>query len=176
MTYEPGWIPQAFTFLRRDDLPALFEHLYSLISNGGQHVEIRSPIEQRDGVPWCQPGQANLLWLIRDMLVREDGGTLTLAGACPREWLAPGRRIAIADLPTHFGAVSFEVKSSRDGRAITATFKAKLREQPERVRLRLRRPDGALPKAVAINGQPTEQQGSEWLSLPAEACKVRVEY
>ncbi len=114
MTYEPGWIPQAFTFLQRDELPALFEHLYSLISNGGQHVEIRSPIEQRDGVPWCQPGQANLLWLIRDMLVREDGNTLTLAGACPREWLAPGKRIAVADLPTHFGAVSLEIKSSRD--------------------------------------------------------------
>jgi hypothetical protein len=176
MTYEPGWIPQGFTFMQRDDMPALLEHLYSCISNGGQHVEIRSPVEQRDGVPWTQPGQANLLWLIRSMLVREEGGSILLAASCPRAWLAPGQRISVTGLPTHFGAVSYQIKSSADGRTVTATFSPDFREKPDAIRLRLRHPDGILPKAVTINNQLTDQRATEWLTLPPEKCTLRIEY
>jgi len=174
MTYEPGWIPQAFAFMEMDDLPALLEHLYSCISNGGQHVEIRSPIEQRDGVPWCQPGQANLLWVIRNMLVREEGRKLALAGSCPRAWLAPGKKIAVRGMPTYFGAVTYRIEER--GERVKVTFAPEFREAPEVVVVRLRRPDGALPKAVTVNGQRTEQAGSEWVALPREKCVVEVGY
>ncbi len=184
MTYEPGWIPQAFAFMERDDLPALFEHFYSCISNGGQHVEIRSPIEQRDGVPWCQPGQANLLWLIRNMLVREEGRKLVLAGSCPLMWLAPGKKIAVRGLPTYFGAVTYRIESQ--GAKVKVTFAPEFREAPESVAVRLRRPDGALPKSVMVNGRreaaatgfgtEVPKHQSEWVRLPAEGCVVEVGY
>jgi len=95
ISYEPGWTPQGFAFMARDDMPAYLEHFYSLIGSGGQHVDLRSPVEQRDGPPWTQPGDANLLWLIRDMLVREEGETLLLAGTCPRAWYGDGQTLAV---------------------------------------------------------------------------------
>jgi len=173
MTYEPGWIPQAFTFLRRDDVPALLEHFYSLISNGGQHVDLRTPIEQRDGVPWTQPGDANLLWLMRDMLVREEGETLVLAGSCPRRWLADGQTVGVTKLPTHFGPVTYRLEAKKS--KVTGAFRFDLHSRPKAIRLRLRRPDGALPKRVLVNGKPAATEG-EWLSLPPTARRLEARY
>ena len=181
MTYEPGWIPQAFTFLARDDLPALFEHFYSLISHGGQHVDLRSPIEQRDGVPWTQPGQANLLWLMRTMLLREEGERLILAGSCPRAWLADGSRIAVRGLPTFFGSVTYDLTSHTSQGRIAGALLLDLHHRPAAISLRLRHPDGALPRAVRVSercssDQLTDQAGSEWISLPSEDCVFEVLY
>lgn len=174
MTYEPGWIPQAFVFMARDDLPALFEHLYSLLSHGGQHVDLRSPIEQRDGVPWTQPGQANLLWLMRSMLVREEGDALLLASSCPRAWYEAGKRIAVEGLPTWFGEVSYSLAVAADEASVE--FDPSFREAPREVRVRIRHPEGKLPRRVAINGQLTEQQGCEWIALPAGKCRVAISF
>ena len=176
MTYEPGWIPQAFTFMERDEMPALLEHFYSLISNGGQHVNLRTPVEQRDGVPWTQPGDANLLWLMRDMLLREDGETLLLAGSCPRAWLADGEMIAVRKMPTFFGPVSYELKSSVARGRIVGRFDFRFRRQPGRIALRLRHPRGALPKAVRIDGEPAGGAGGEWIDLPATCRRLVVTY
>jgi len=177
MTYEPGWIPQAFVFMGRDDMPALLEHFYSLISNGGQHAHLRSPVEQRDGVAWTQPGQASLLWLMRDMLVREEGGRLLLAPSCPRAWLAPRKRIAARGLPTHFGPVTYHVEAHlNQPKVMGRVLLDELRQTPEAVLLRLRRPDGALPRVVTINGQLTGQRESEWVTLPVGESLVEVQY
>ena len=50
-----------------------------------------------------------------DMLVREDGDGLVLLSGVPREWLAPGKRISVRNLPTSFGPVSFNVTATRAG-------------------------------------------------------------
>jgi hypothetical protein len=168
MTYEPGWIPQAFTFLLRDDMPALLEHLYSLISDGGQHVALRTPIEQRDGVAWTQPGDANLLWLMRSMLVREEGDRLILAGSCPRAWLGGGESIEVERMPTHFGPVSYRLTSHGGARRVTGSFQFGFRARPQRIRLRLRHPEGKVPSRVTINGRAAQHEG-EWIEVPASA-------
>lgn len=173
MTYEPGWIPQAFTFLMQDDMPALLEHFYSLISNGGQHVNLRSPVEQRDGVPWTQPGNANLLWLTRDMLVREMGNDLILCGSCPRSWLTEGQAIAVTNLPTHFGSVSYRMETGM-GR-ITGSFRFRFHTPPRAIRLRLRRPDGDTPGCVTVNGKPVPSDG-EWIRIPTMARRLEATY
>jgi len=130
-----------------DDLPAMMEHVYSLISNGGQHVDLRTPIEQRDGVAWTQPGYANLLWLMRDMLVREEGDSLVLAGSCPRAWLAEGKTVGVTDLPTHFGPVSYRLRAGET--KITGSFGFRFHTVPKSVRLQLRRPKERVPRGVA---------------------------
>ncbi len=173
MTYEPGWIPQAFTFQQRDDVPAMLEHLYSLISNGGQHVSLRTPIEQRDGVAWTQPGDANLMWLMREMLVREEGDTLVLAGSCPRAWLAAGKAVGVTELPTHFGPVTYRLEAK--SKEISGVFRFGFHTKPERIRLRLRRPGGAAPTRATVNGKPVPVDG-EWLTLPATARTLRASY
>jgi hypothetical protein len=176
MTYEPGWIPQAFVFMERDDIGAFLEHFYSLISNGGQHVEIRSPVEQRDGVPWTQPGQANLMWLMRDMLVRENGETLILAGTCPRHWLANGEAVAVNRLLTRFGRVSFRLESRVGRGVVLGDFRLRLRRRPKRILLRVRHPEGRIPRSVAINDGPRSTVESEWIPLPAGCRRLEVRY
>jgi hypothetical protein len=166
LTYEPGWIPQAFTFLQRDDMLALLEHLYSLVSNGGQHVALRTPVEQRDGVAWTQPGDANLLWLMRSMLVREEKGGLVLAGSCPRAWLADGQGISVHRLPTHFGLLSYRLEAT--ARKVKGRFRFEFHARPSHIRLRLRRPSGAHPRRVTINERPLASEG-EWVDVPPTA-------
>ncbi len=172
MTYEPGWIPQAFAFMMRDEMLALLEHFYSLISNGGQQVELRTPIEQRDGVAWTQPGDANLMWLTRNMLVREEGSKLILAGSCPRAWLSSGQSVGVKGMLTHFGAVSYRLDSQESGKRIAGWFRFAFRTKPKTILLRLRHPSGLSPKKVTVNGKPAKANG-EWIELPA-ACRRMV--
>jgi hypothetical protein len=176
MTYEPGWPPQAFVFAERDDIPALLEHFYSLISNGGQHVDLRTPIEQRDGVPWTQSGDAVLLWLMRNMLVREQGSDLLLASTCPRRWLADGGTVGVTGLPTYFGTVTFRLQSEVGRGVVYGRFRFDFRTKPERVLLRLRHPDGALPREAEADGKPLALTGGEWVSLPLTTRRLEVRY
>jgi len=173
MTYEPGWIPQAFTFMALDDIPAMLEHFYSLVSHGGQHVALRTPIEQRDGVAWTQPGDANLLRLMRDMLVREEGDGLVLAGSCPRAWLSEGKSLSVTDLPTHFGPVSYRLRVN--AAKITGSLDFRFHAAPGSVCIRLRRPEGVVPCRVRVDGRPTETDG-EWIHVPPSAKKLEAWY
>ena len=176
MTYEPGWIPQAFVYMDRDEIPALLEHFYSLISNGGQHVELRTPIEQRDGVAWTQPGDANLMWLMRNMLVREQGERLLLAGTCPRAWLADGQTLGVTRLLTHFGTVGYQLRSNVKRCRITGRFAFDFRKRPKQILLRLRHPTGLLPQAVKINGRASRTLQAEWVTLPADCRTLLARY
>jgi hypothetical protein len=176
MTYEPGWPPQAFVFAERDDMAAFLEHFYSLVSNGGQHVELRSPVEQRDGVPWTQSGDAALLWLMRNMLVRERGGDLLLAGTCPRQWLADGETVGVTSLPTHFGTVTFSLQSEVSRGMVRGRFRFDFRTKPGRVLLRLRHPAGALPREAEADGNALALTGDEWISLPLTTRRLEVRY
>ncbi|MBI2440548.1 MAG: hypothetical protein HYV35_04165 [Lentisphaerae bacterium] len=176
MTYEIGWLAHAFVARDRDELPEFLEAFYSQMSNGGQHVDLRSLVESRDGVAWCQPGQATVLWLIRDMLAREQENILLLAEACPRAWLAKGQTVEIRDLPTRFGKVSFALKADSDKTVIRGLFDFAFRTPPEGIRLRLRLPGKNLPRKVVVNGRPRRASGGEWLDLPLDCRTLEAHY
>ncbi len=58
---------------------------------------------------------ADYVALLRNMLVAEDaGGVSLLSGASPA-WLAPGQHIAVTDAPTDRGAISFTERSTARG-------------------------------------------------------------
>ena len=57
-----------------------------------------------------------LINLIRDIFVREQGSSLVLGCGVPRAWLAPGSRFGVTNLPTAFGPVSYEVRVADNGR------------------------------------------------------------
>jgi hypothetical protein len=88
------------------------------------------------------------------MLVMEDGDDLWLARATPRAWLAGGQRIAVKDMPTRFGAVSYEIVSDVEHGRIAATVEVPARTQAKAVLLRIRHPKAAPIKAVTVDGQP----------------------
>jgi hypothetical protein len=100
---------------------------------------------------------AAFLETLRLALVHETRGAdgrpegLELAFATPRTWLAPGRRIAVSDLPTSFGPVSYTVAASA-GR-VTATVDEPSRSHPRTIALRLRLPAGSRLGAVVVDGR-----------------------
>lgn len=52
--------------------------------------------------------------LIRNMLVRESGSDLYIASGVPREWLLPGKKIEVKDLPTVNGPVSYRLRAYKN--------------------------------------------------------------
>lgn len=97
--------------------------------------------------------EAAFLERFRNMLVMEDGHELWLARATPRAWLEPGSRIVVADAPTRFGDVGYEIVAARDGR-IRATVTPPSRDPTCEILLRLRHPAGARIAAVTVDGKP----------------------
>ncbi len=107
-------------------------------------------------------------------------GTLLLLPAAPRRWLADGQRITVADAPTHFGKVSYEVRSQLSSGRITAEIRMPDKSECQAVTLRLRHPDGKAPKALTINGRDSEIETvkNEYIEIahPAGAYVIEVRY
>jgi hypothetical protein len=80
---------------------------------------------------------AAYLETVRSLLVHDTGRGLDLAFATPRAWLAPGKRIAVRDLPTRFGPLTYSLQATAAG----VRFVGELPRTP-RTRLRLRLPAG----------------------------------
>jgi len=76
----------------------------------------------------------------RNLLVMEDGQSLWVARATPRVWLVQGKKIAVNNAPTYFGAIAYEIVSDVDHGKITATIEIPSRNLPKRVLVRFRHP------------------------------------
>ena len=98
--------------------------------------------------------EAVFLERLRLMLVMEEGDTLWLARATPRAWLEQGKKIAVSSAPTDFGRLAYQIVSDVDHGKITATVQMPSRNPPQAVLLRLRHPQAATIKSVAVNGRP----------------------
>ncbi|HEX7083842.1 MAG TPA: hypothetical protein VF186_06985 [Gaiellaceae bacterium] len=94
---------------------------------------------------------------LRLMLVHEtrdaDGRPrgLQLAYATPRDWLRPGKRIAVGGMPTSFGRVSFEIRATTRSARVSVDVPS---TRPARLGLRLRLPAGRRITSVALDGRP----------------------
>jgi hypothetical protein len=102
------------------------------------------------------PDNGTAAWFIenfRNLLVMEEGPSLWLARATPRAWLEPGRKVAISNAPTYFGALAYEIVSDADHGRITATVEIPSRSPPRSILLRLRHPKAAPIKSVRVNGK-----------------------
>jgi hypothetical protein len=84
--------------------------------------------------------------------VHETGDALELAHSTPRAWLRPGGRIAVANAPTRFGPVAFELEAH--DRFVDATVETPRRARPKSLHLRLRLPAGTRIATVTLGGRP----------------------
>ncbi|HEV7216207.1 MAG TPA: hypothetical protein VGP33_13915, partial [Chloroflexota bacterium] len=64
---------------------------------------------------------AEMILLIRDMLVREDGQAIAI-GPMPENWLPAGGKVSVRDFPTALGDQSYRVTRSADGATLQLTF------------------------------------------------------
>ncbi|MCR4411753.1 MAG: hypothetical protein NUV77_04925 [Thermoguttaceae bacterium] len=97
--------------------------------------------------------------LFRHLFVFEDGQSLWLTPALFRRWHEPGRRVAVSDLPTHFGRLDLTIEPDADGRTIRYHVRIAPRgdqaERPlERIVLYPRIPGGRPIAIVAVDGKP----------------------
>jgi hypothetical protein len=116
------------------------------------------------------------LSLVRNLLVREESGGLSLLDGIPRAWLADGKRIEVGAAPTHFGPMSLQTSSRTSQGEIRCDVSLPARSAPAHVVLRLRHPDSTPLNRVTINGQPWTDFDAkrEIIRLPAGQAKVAI--
>jgi len=100
---------------------------------------------------------------------------LQLAPAARREWLRPGKRIAVRNLPTSFGPVSYEIETGPA--TIVAGVDVPSWRRPRALTLRLRLPRGRRLGVVLVDGRPYDRvdRGSGTIDLSGRSGHVELE-
>ncbi len=118
--------------------------------------------------PYCTPSQVAIPTFAKWMLVFEDPDqpVVWLAKATPRIWLEQGKIISVADAPTRFGNVGYELTSDINHGKVSAivhlpaVYKAT-------TKLRLRAPGGKKIQSVTMNR-------AKWTDFSAEEEVVTI--
>ena len=114
------------------------------------------------------------LFMLRTMLLREEGDELILCSAVPRAWLADGEVIQVRNAPTRFGPAGFRIKSDVERGRIGATIDPPARRGPSRIVLHLRHPEGRAISCVTVNGRPCTTFDAETVTLSPNGDELRI--
>jgi len=152
--YQCGIERTANVHLQWDDVPNFLRSFFNHYAVNIMPGEYTFREHTTGGPPDKSFEEAAFLERLRNMLVMEEGSSLWLARATPRAWLEQGKKIAVKDMPTHFGTVDYEIVSDVDNGKIAATVEMPARKPPKAVLLRLRHPKAAPIKSVTVNGKP----------------------
>jgi len=116
--------------------------------------------------------ESNCAGWLRYLFVREEGDSLLLGQAVPRDWLRPGRRCGVERTSTWFGPASVLFIGGDD--EITAELQGPTRNPPRAIRLRFREPHERPIAAMTVDGRPWKQFRGEWVELPGDLGSARV--
>jgi hypothetical protein len=165
--YQGGLERTANMHLSGDDIPVFLRSFFNcyavdILPNDGYIFNEHAV----HGPPDKIFEEAAFLERFRNLLVMEDGQNLWLARATPRAWLEQGKRIAVRNAPTHFGATSYEIISDVEHDTIKAQVRLPDRGRPDTVLLRLRHPRAKPIRAVTVNG-------SNWTAFDKETIRLQ---
>ena len=130
---------------------------------------------------YTTPSQSKVPLDVKFALVFADPvrrGELSLCKAVPREWLAAGETVRVANAPTVLGRVDLNITSERGGPNRTATISATVRVRPTpaslphtSTMLYLRAPVGLRLAAVEVDGRRWDRfsAADERIELPVDA-------
>lgn len=142
----------------QDDVPGFLRSLMnSYAAVVGSNGKLWEPVHLGSYGECDTPDNGTAGWFVtnfRNMLVSEQGDSLWITRGTPRVWLEQGKRISVADAPSFFGTVGYEIVSDVDNGKIAATIDIPDRFAPKSVILRLRHPEAAPIRSVTINGRP----------------------
>lgn len=118
--------------------------------------------------------EARFVNRVRDTLVLEEDDSLWLASGTPRRWLAPGQKIAVHNLATYYGPVSYEIEGDEDG--ATANVELPRRDPHGAAWLVVRNPGARPLRAVDIDGRPWKEFDAvkEQIRLPHKSGRMTV--
>jgi hypothetical protein len=110
---------------------------------------------------FCIPAQQTIPLLVRWMLVLEDSdeGRIYFGKGLPRDWVASGSEIRIAEAPTRFGRVSFSMAADRGAKKVKAKIDLGKAGGVKEVHLKLRMPAANAVQRVTVNGRLVELSG-----------------
>ncbi|MBM3471716.1 MAG: hypothetical protein FJX75_00415 [Armatimonadetes bacterium] len=118
------------------------------------------------------------LFMLRTMLVRDEGNTLILCSGVPRPWLANGKRIEVEGAETAFGTVSFEVRSRVNQGEVSVSLTPPTRQAPKAIVLHLRHPQAKRIAEVTVNGRRWNGYDAETVTLSDvdRPCRIVVTF
>ena len=114
---------------------------------------------------------AEIRSLIRNMLVREQGGNLHLLSCISPYWVRSGERISVHRAPTYFGEVNFDLSFRKGG--ATLKMNNRFRNNPDSLVLHL--PWFVDIKSVIADGKKVPVAGS-MVCLPIETNIVEISW
>lgn len=156
VTIQPNLMDLGIDYLRRGQvkhaLRALFNNYGTCLYPDVRVFAEHPVIELGHGVgPFYKTTDEckALLWL-RAFLLREEGATLHLAMGAPRAWFAPGQSFGVRDMATHFGPLTYTIRSGPAEVSVCCTLAE--RRAPEAVVVHLRRPGEGAMQRVTVDG------------------------
>jgi hypothetical protein len=127
------------------------------------------PLAYPDNIQPDQVTSSRIIFLMRNMLVREYNRDLYLFSALSPEWLRPGKRIEFDEEPTAFGPLSGTLVAMPDGWDLTIS--SHFREKPDHLVVRV--PWFYDVQKAEADGQPVTAREGAWI-LPANTTSLRV--
>jgi hypothetical protein len=124
------------------------------------------------------------LQLLRLMLVREGFDDVSgrptglyLAYATPRNWMAEGKEISVAGVPTWFGPVAYRIRSCVASKRVRATVEIPAEEKAKDIKLKLRVPGALRMQSVTVNRQAWSKfdPPTEVIDLTGLSGVIRIE-
>ena len=181
ITIQPNVTDLAIDYMRRGQTEHAIRALYN---NYGQQLypDVRvfteHPVtELGHGIgPFYKPSDESkaLVWL-RACLVWEDGDTLHLAPAAPRDWFLAGQSFGVERMATFFGPLSYQVEATES--EVSIRVEAPSRRPLAALVVHVRRP-GAI--GVCIDGEPYDafDVGAEQVCVrhPSGTLHMRVAF
>ena len=111
--------------------------------------------------------EAQSTYWLRLMFASEIDGTLHLGRGIPRYWLRDGERLALRNAATHFGALSYEIRSKAKEGKIEMSLDPPTRNAPNEILVRFRHPENKPIRRVIVNG-------TEWRDFDSEKEEIRL--
>ena len=131
-------------------------------------VPVNGAYERSMYMPPNSGGNASYLETFRQTLIHERRGRfgaptgLDLAFATPRAWLADGKDISVADVPTSFGPVSYSLSRRKSSVEIHLVLPAHAH-----ARLRIRVPAGERVTSVSLGARRLHFSAAAMVELSA---------
>jgi hypothetical protein len=110
----------------------------------------------------------SFLETLKLLLVQDTSSGLRLAFATPRAWLRAGRTIAVTDVPTRFGPVSYSLAAAPGAVHVHVVLTA--RSRPRFLDLRLRLPAGE--RILAVSPRYRLDRATSTINLPAASTAI----
>ena len=173
ITLQPNLVNTPMIYLQRDQIVHALRPFYNSFAVS-YYPDVNAftewvPSFGTSGGPFYKTSdEAGFLTWLRQLLLREQGGALWIAGGAPRRWFRHGERIELSGAATYFGQVSFEIRSRAADGVIEARIELPQPFRGQQVLLRLRHPQGKKMVRAEVDGAPSAVDAAkELVRVPA---------